>query len=48
MIVTTEKDFVRLKNQSIPSLYYLPIKSKIIANEELDNRILNFVKNFSV
>ena len=49
IIVTTEKDFVRLKKHpSIPSLYYLPIKSKIIANEELDLKILNFVNNNSV
>lgn len=49
IIVTTEKDFVRLKNHlSIPSLYYLPIKSIIIANEELDKRILNFVNNNSL
>jgi tetraacyldisaccharide 4'-kinase len=49
IIITTEKDFVRLKNHlSIPSLYYLPIKSIIIANEELDKRILNFVNNNSL
>ncbi|VXB83273.1 Tetraacyldisaccharide 4'-kinase [Flavobacterium sp. 9AF] len=44
-IVTTEKDYVRLKGK-LPKnqLYYLPIKSKIIQKESVFNsKILNYV-----
>ncbi len=44
IIITTEKDFVRLKKYHLKSLFYLPIKSSFISNrEELDNKILNYV-----
>jgi len=45
IIVTTEKDFVRLKNHSLKSLiYYLPIQSNFVKNkEEFDKNILNYV-----
>ncbi len=44
-IITTEKDFVRLKGLiKNEKLYYLPIQSKIINNqEELDKTITNYV-----
>lgn len=45
LIVTTEKDFVRLKNHSLKSpVYYLPIKSNFVKNkEEFNKNILNYV-----
>lgn len=45
IIITTEKDFVRLKG-SIPSeqLFYLPIRSSFLADDEnFDKSILNYV-----
>jgi len=45
LIITTEKDFVRLKG-SIPSeqLFYLPIRSSFLsASENFDKNILNYV-----
>jgi tetraacyldisaccharide 4'-kinase len=45
LIITTEKDFVRLKNANIDNLFYLPIKSKILKDETLFNQtILNYVE----
>lgn len=46
-IVTTEKDFVRLRSRDLQEqLYYLPISSKIVYNQELFNKsILDFVQN---
>ena len=44
-IITTEKDFVRLRGK-LPAeqLYYLPIKSSFVQNEnEFDKRILDYV-----
>lgn len=44
IIVTTEKDFVRLKKESIPNLYYLPIKSEFVNNSDLfDSAIIEYV-----
>jgi tetraacyldisaccharide 4'-kinase len=44
VIITTEKDFVRLKEKSLQSLYYLPIKSKFLSNEDdFDTTILNYL-----
>lgn len=45
-IVTTEKDFVRLKDSKLVSqLYYLPIKSSFINNQQnFDATILEYVK----
>lgn len=44
IIITTEKDYVRLNKYHLKSLFYLPIKSSFISNrEELDNKILNYV-----
>jgi len=44
LIITTEKDYVRLKDQDLDSLYYLPIKSKFLSNgDNFDKTILNYV-----
>ncbi|QBZ98983.1 tetraacyldisaccharide 4'-kinase [Flavobacterium sangjuense] len=45
IIITTEKDFVRLKAKILKAqLYYLPIKSKFVSNQEtFDQIILNYV-----
>ncbi len=45
IIITTEKDFVRLKAKILKNqLYYLPIKSQLIDNQEaFDKTILNYV-----
>jgi tetraacyldisaccharide 4'-kinase len=45
IIITTEKDFVRLPSEVLKEqLYYLPIKSQFIANQdEFDQTILNYV-----
>lgn len=47
IIVTTEKDFVRLKKELIPNLYYLPIKSEFVNNSDLfDSAILEYVAKY--
>lgn len=45
-IITTEKDYVRLKDSKLVSqLYYLPIKSKLICNHQnFDATVLEYVK----
>ncbi len=44
IIVTTEKDYVRLKNNSIENLYYLPIKSSFINNSNVfEKTILSYI-----
>ena len=45
IIITTEKDFVRLKAKILKKqLFYLPIKSQFVANAEaFDQIILNYV-----
>lgn len=46
LVVTTEKDFVRLKD-ALPShqLYYLPIKTMLVSDyNQLDQIILNYVR----
>lgn len=47
IIITTEKDYVRLSNQNLKApIYYLPIKSSFVTNNELfDSEVLNFLKN---
>lgn len=49
IIVTTEKDFVRLQNRAMQdNLYYLSIKTKFIENgENFDKMIREFVVKFS-
>ena len=44
IILTTEKDFVRLNKYFEQDLYYLPIQTKMIDNEAFNNKILNYVK----
>lgn len=45
IIITTEKDFVRLKAKFLnQKLFFLPIKSQMVANQEaFDKTILNYV-----
>jgi tetraacyldisaccharide 4'-kinase len=47
IIITTEKDYVRLSNKNLKApIYYLPIKSSFVTNNEFfDSEVLNFVKN---
>jgi tetraacyldisaccharide 4'-kinase len=47
IIITTEKDFVRLNDKlKNDNLYYLPIKSNFVKNEEdFNTQILNFVSS---
>jgi tetraacyldisaccharide 4'-kinase len=43
-IITTEKDYVRLKDNAITDLFYLPIKSKFISgSDHFDKTILDYV-----
>ena len=45
IIVTTEKDYVRLKDKEINKLYYLPMESKfVLRGDDFDNQILNYVR----
>lgn len=46
IIVTTEKDFVRLEAQILKKqLFYLPIKSQLVANQDaFDQTILDYVR----
>ena len=47
ILVTTEKDFMRLKGKvNADNLYYLPIQSKFVLDKEkFDTLVLNWVKN---
>lgn len=45
LIITTEKDYVRLKNANLSPLFYLPIKSSFISgSEDFDRIVLDFLK----
>lgn len=45
IIVTTEKDYVRLKDKQINKLYYLPMESKfVLKGDDFDNKILKYVR----
>ena len=48
-ILTTEKDYMRLKTRLIRTkLYYLPIRFSFLAcAEKFDRLILNFISNYS-
>jgi tetraacyldisaccharide 4'-kinase len=48
IIITTEKDYMRLKNSIlINQLYYLPIKSIFLSNgNNFDKKILDFIESF--
>jgi tetraacyldisaccharide 4'-kinase len=41
IIITTEKDYVRLKGQNLNNLYYLPIKSAFLVNNQRFNGLIN-------
>ncbi len=44
LIITTEKDYVRLKHWQLNSLFYLPIKSSFLSEgDNFDKTILNYV-----
>lgn len=44
--ITTEKDFVRLKDKNLDCLFYLPIKSRFLSEGALfDTSIINFVQS---
>ncbi|GEC77215.1 tetraacyldisaccharide 4'-kinase [Flavobacterium aquatile] len=40
IIITTEKDYVRLKTQNLNNLYYLPINSTILTDEQTFNSLV--------
>ena len=46
IIITTEKDFVRLDAKILKKqLFYLPIKSELVSNQEIfDQIILNYIR----
>ena len=45
IIVTTEKDYVRLKGENLNDLYYLPIKTSMLCGEEFfDDFVLKHLK----
>ncbi len=44
LILTTEKDFVRLHPSLNQDLYYLPIRAEVIENELFNNKILAYVR----
>ena len=50
LIITTEKDFVRLKNKlKTDKLFYLPIRSSfILSGDKFDKTILNFIFSYFV
>ena len=41
IIITTEKDYVRLNRQNLNNLYYLPIKSTFLINDQTFNGLIN-------
>lgn len=46
-VITTEKDYVRLKKAELELLYFLPIKSHFISGiSGFNDQILNFVRGF--
>ena len=46
LILTTEKDFVRLSSQITDNyLYYLPIKTKVVDNVKFNKKILEYVRS---
>ena len=46
IIITTEKDYVRLKNFEIENLYYLPIKSLFVENSLVfDETVLEYIRH---
>ncbi len=50
LIITTEKDYVRIKDKfPAEQLYFLPIQTSFIADEStFDETVLDFVRQFSI
>ena len=46
VILTTEKDYVRLKNYFENDLYHLPIQTEIINNQQFNKKIIDYVRNY--
>ncbi len=47
IVITTEKDYVRLKNSNLNDIFYLPIKSSFLNNSKIfDNTILEFISKY--
>ncbi len=47
IVITTEKDYVRLKNSNFNDLFYLPIKSLFLNNSKIfDVTILEFISKY--
>ena len=44
IVLTTEKDYVRLRHLVNLPLYYLPISTKVFENEMFNNKILDYVR----
>ena len=48
LIITTEKDYVRLKNSVLAKqLFYLPIKTSFISNRTIFDSILSYLKSIT-
>jgi len=45
IILTTEKDFVKLQAHFNRNLYYIPIETQIIEERKFNNKIIEYVKN---
>jgi len=46
IILTTEKDYVRLKPLLDKDLYYLPIQTKIMEEEKFNTKIIDYVRDY--
>ncbi len=44
IVLTTEKDYVRLRHLVDIPLYYLPISTKVFENKEFNNKIIDYVR----
>ncbi len=40
LIITTEKDYVRLKSKKMNNLYFLPVKSTFLSNDSSFNSLV--------
>ncbi len=48
LILTTEKDFMRMFDNASEQIFYLPIQTEFIVNgKDFDNLILNYVRQYS-
>ena len=46
LILTTEKDYVKLKTLLKVPLYYIPIQTEITENKKFNNKITDYVKDY--